>query len=93
MSEKGRATIPKDDFAKHIEALPSYRTVELSVTLADEAGSVRSETGPRLPDAMIVASAVRGGAGCLVSNDESLKKAAKFIRVMTAKEFVSQPTG
>lgn len=56
--------------------------------VADQAGSIKAETGLKLPDAIVVASAVRGGANCLILNDESLKKASKFIRVVTSKEFV-----
>jgi predicted nucleic acid-binding protein len=80
----------KDEFLTHLEASQSYDIVELSVGVADHAGRIRAETGLRLPDAIVVASALKGGASCLVSNDESLKKAAKFIRVVTSKEFVDE---
>ncbi len=83
-------TKEKDDFLTHIEASQSYDIVELSVGVADQAGRIKAETGLRLPDAIVVASAVKGEAECLISNDESLKKAAKFIRVLTSKEFVDE---
>jgi len=83
-------TKEKDDFLTHLEASQSYDIVELSVSVADQAGRVKAETGLRLPDAIVVASAVKGGADCLISNDESLKKATKFIKVLTSKEFVDE---
>jgi predicted nucleic acid-binding protein len=81
-------TKEKDDFLVHVESSQGYEIVELSVGLADQAGRIKAETGLRLPDAIVVSSALKGGAECLISNDESLKKAEKFIRVLTSREFV-----
>jgi predicted nucleic acid-binding protein len=80
----------KDDFLTHLEASQSYDVVELSVGVADQAGRIKAETGLRLPDAIVVASAVKGGATCLISNDELLRKAAKFIKVVGTKEFLDE---
>ncbi len=80
----------KDDFLTHIEASQSYAIVELSVGVADQAGRIKAETGLKLPDAIVVSSALKGGAECLISNDESLKKADGFIRVLTSREFVEK---
>jgi predicted nucleic acid-binding protein len=80
----------KDDFLTHLEASQNYDIVELSIGVADEAGRIKAETGLRLPDAIVVASAVKGGARCLISNDESLRKAVKFIKVVSAKEFADE---
>ena len=81
-------TNEKDDFLAHVESSRGYEIVELSVGLADQAGRIKAETGLKLPDAIVVSSALKGGAECLISNDESLKKAEKFIRVLTSREFV-----
>jgi len=78
----------KEDFLTHIISSQNYQVVQLSVGLADEAGRIRAATELRLPDAIIVASALKGGAECLISNDLSLKKAAEFLKVITAREFV-----
>jgi len=80
----------KDDFLTHLVSSQNYDIVELSVGLADEAGKIKATTDLRLPDAIIVASAVKGGAECLISNDASLKKALQSIRVMTPEEFVRE---
>jgi uncharacterized protein len=80
----------KDDFLVHIISSQDYEIMELSAGLADEAGRIRAASELRLPDAIIVASALRGGAECLISNDLLLKKAMGSIRVLTAKEFVEE---
>jgi len=83
-------TEEKDDFLTHLEASQSYEIVDLSTGVADQAGRIKAETGLKLPDAIVVASAMKGGAELLVSNDGSLKRAAKFIRVLSSGEFVNQ---
>jgi predicted nucleic acid-binding protein len=81
-------TREKDDFLTHLQGSQNYDIIELSVGIADQAGRIKAATGLRLPDAIIVSSAVKGESECLITNDESLKKAEKFIRVVTSKEFV-----
>jgi predicted nucleic acid-binding protein len=80
----------KDDFLTHLISSQNYEIIELSAGLADEAGRIRAATELRLPDAIIVASALKGGAECLISNDPSLKKATESIKVVTAREFVEE---
>ena len=86
-------TKEKDDFLTHLQASQSYEIVDLSTGIADQAGRIKAETGLKLPDAIVVASAMKGDAEFLVSNDELLKKAAKFIRVLSSREFVNQEGG
>ena len=83
----------KDDFLTHLQGSQNYDIVELSGSIADQAGRIKATTGLKLPDAIIVASAVKGEAECLITNDESLKKAEKFIKVVTSKEFVLEKKG
>ena len=83
----------KDDFLTHIFSSQNYDVMELSAGRADEAGRVRAVTELRLPDAIIIASALKGRAEYLVSNDLSLKKAMGLIKVVTAREFVEEQPG
>jgi predicted nucleic acid-binding protein len=80
----------KDEFLAHIAASQNYEIVELSIGLADDAARIRAATELKLPDAIIVASAMGGEVECLISNDSSLKKAEKFMRVLTAREFLER---
>ena len=83
-------TDEKEDFLAHLQSSQNYDVVELSVGVADQAGKIKAETGMKLPDAIIVASAMRGGAECLITNDESLKKAARYLKIVTSSEFVDE---
>ena len=69
----------KDDILDHVVTSRSYEIVPVSTSIADDAGRIRAAAGLKLPDAIVVASAVSRGADLLISNDESLKKAAKLI--------------
>jgi len=80
----------KDDFLTHLLSSPNYEVVEVSAGVADEAGRIRAITGLRLPDALIVASALKRRGKHLVSNDASLKRANEFINVLTPKELVEE---
>jgi predicted nucleic acid-binding protein len=86
---EGRAR-EKDDFLAHVESSQRYEIVELTTGLADQAGRIKADTGLKLPDAIVVASALRGGAECLISNDESLRKAERLIRVAGSKRFADE---
>jgi predicted nucleic acid-binding protein len=78
----------KDEFLTHILSSPNYRVVEVTVSIADEAGRIRASTGLRLPDALIFASGLREKADFLITYDESLRKADSLIRTVTAEEII-----
>ncbi len=80
----------KDDFILHISSSQNYRVIDVNTLIADQAAYVRSTTGMKLPDAIIVATGIVGKARGVVTNDkDSFKKATKLIRIQTSKEFVT----
>jgi predicted nucleic acid-binding protein len=78
----------KEEFLLHLVSSQNYEVVDVSIGIADEAARIRSETGLKLPDAIIAATATIARAKYVVTNDiESFKKASKIIDVRTPKEF------
>jgi len=71
-------------------ASPYYEIVNVEVKVADLAGKVRAETGMRLPDAILVASALTREAYALVTHDDELKRAERLLKVMSAKELIGE---
>ncbi len=84
----------KEEFLLHILSSQNYRVVDVSVRIADEPALIRSETGLKLPDAIVVATGTIGKAQYVVTNDiDSFKKASKFIKVLTPEKFISETNG
>ncbi len=80
----------KDELILHVSSSQYYRVIDVNTTIADRAAYVRSMTGMKLPDAIIVATGIIGKAKCIITNDkDSFKKAAKMIKIQTSKEFVT----
>ena len=82
-------TKDKDDFILHVSSSQNFSIIDLNTLIADQAAYVRSKTGMKLPDAIIVATAMVEKANRIITNDkDSFKKAAKLAKIQTSKEFV-----
>jgi predicted nucleic acid-binding protein len=81
----------KEEFLLHVLSSQNYEVVDVSISIADEAARIRSETGLKLPDAIIVATGIIEKTKYVVTNDtDSFRKASKAITVRTPREFVSE---
>ena len=81
----------KEEFLLHLLSSQNYEVVDVSVGVADEAARIRSETGLKLPDAIIVATGRLAKAKYVVTNDtDSFKRASLTIGVRTPKEFINE---
>ena len=66
----------------------NYHVIDVNTLIADQAAYVRSKTGMKIPDAIIVATGIVEKAKSIITNDkDSFKKAAKLIKIQTSKEF------
>ncbi len=61
--------------------LNSFRIVPVSFEIADLAADLRAKKGGRLPDALIVATAINQGASVVYSQDKDLQRYNKDIQV------------
>ena len=81
----------KEEFLLHVLSSQNYEVVDVSISIADEAARIRSETGLKLPDAIIVATGIIEKTKYVVTNDtDSFRKASKAIEVRTPREFISE---
>lgn len=84
----------KDEFILHVSSSQNYHVMDVNTMIADQAAYVRSKTGMKLPDAIIVATGIIGKAKRIITNDkDSFKKAARLTKVQTSKEFVTSEPG
>ena len=68
-------------FLSHIKASPSFSIESVDETLALTAGELRSKTSLTLPDALILATAVRRDADCVVTYDRQLLRVSTAVKV------------
>ena len=78
----------KHDFMAHIQSSPNFKVVNLDPSLADYSGKIRAETRLRLPDAVVVATALIEKARAIATHDESLKNAGRLIKVASARDLL-----
>ena len=78
----------KHDFMVHIQSSPNFKVVNLDPSLADYSGKIRAQTKLRLPDAIVVATALIEKARAIATHDERLKNASGLIKVASARELL-----
>ena len=79
----------RDDFLAYVLGSANYKIIDVTVPLALEAGKLRAKKSLKLPDALIVASALRHSGEFLVSNDSTIGNAViEGLKVTTAAKFV-----
>ncbi|MCS7145894.1 MAG: type II toxin-antitoxin system VapC family toxin [Nitrososphaerota archaeon] len=61
---------------------PSYEIASLDHKTACEAGRLRAELGLRLPDAIIVATALTTNANAIVTYDVEMNKSEPYVKVV-----------
>jgi len=76
-------------FLLHLLSSENYQLVDVDSSVAELAGKIRNETGLRLPDAFIVASGLKVGAGLVVTIDGEFKKAERILKSATPSEFLA----
>jgi predicted nucleic acid-binding protein len=76
--------ITKADKAKKLLkdlTLNSFKIVPVTFEIADLAANLRAKRGGRLPDALIVATALNQKANCIYSQDKDLQRYSEDIQI------------
>ena len=76
-------------FLLHLLSSENYQLVDVDSNVAELAGKIRTETGLRLPDALIIASGLKAGADRVVTGDEEFKRAEKILKSVSPSEFLA----
>jgi predicted nucleic acid-binding protein len=77
-------------FLDYIRTPNRIQVVPVDLEVSEVAARVRSETSLRLPDAIIVASALVQGAQCIVTHDREFEKARHLVTTSSAKAIANQ---
>lgn len=82
----------KEELLTHLISNKNFEIVNLDLEIADVAAKIRADTGLRLPDAILVATGLAKRTQYLVTNDKELKKANRYLRIVSSKEMLSKIT-
>lgn len=80
----------KEELLSHLISDKNFEIVELDIRIAEEAAKIRAQTGLRLPDAILVATGIVKGAQYFITNDKELKRANRYLKVISSKEMLSK---
>ena len=84
-----RTELEAVEMREAIEALPRVAILDVDISLAIAAAKIRAATGLKLPDAVHMAAAVRGGAQAILTNDAGFKRASAFLPVLILDELIA----
>lgn len=87
--------IEKDDrgrqvFLDYVRSAGVFELRPVEIAVADAASRVRSDTGLRLPDAIVVATGVLEPADFVATHDGAFDKATESLHPITARELVGR---
>jgi predicted nucleic acid-binding protein len=76
------------EFLDHVRGGGSYEVLALDLEQAVTTARVRAQTGLRLPDAAIVATAIHSGSSLVITHDDRFDKARRIMESVTARAFI-----
>lgn len=82
-----KETIEKDEFISGLYSNKKYKISNLNLNIADKAAEIRSQINLKLPDCIIIATALIENAELLITNDTRFDKAKEFLNVYNSQEF------
>ena len=84
---KNKEIIEKGEFISGLYSNKKYKICNLNLNIADKAAEIRSKINLKLPDCIIIATALIESAELLITNDSGFEKAKPFIKVYNSQEF------
>ena len=79
--------LEKNQFLSGLYSNKKYKILDYNRDLADKSAELRSKISLKLPDCIILASALSANAEMIITNDSGFDKAKELIKVYTSKEF------
>lgn len=65
----------------------NYKIIEYNLNIADKAAEIRSKINLKLPDCIILASALLENSEILITNDSGFGAADNFIKICSSQKF------
>jgi predicted nucleic acid-binding protein len=82
--------LEKNQFLSGLYSNKKYKILDLNRDLADKSAEIRSKISLKLPDCMILASALIENAEVIITNDSGFDRARELIKVYNSQEFFEE---
>jgi predicted nucleic acid-binding protein len=79
--------IEKEEFISGLYSNKKYKIYDLNLNIADKAAEIRSQINLKLPDCIIIATALIENAELLITNDSRFEKAKELLNIYNSQEF------
>lgn len=72
-----------------LEEFPNLEIIEVNRKISRQAAQIRAESGLRLPDAIILSTAINNNCDLLIGNDkEFMQKAGSYLSAMSLGDYI-----
>jgi predicted nucleic acid-binding protein len=82
--------LEKNEFLSGLYSNKKYKILDFDRNLADKSAELRSKIKLKLPDCIILASALMENSEVIITNDSGFDKVKKFIKILNSKEFFEE---
>jgi len=88
---KNKEINEKNEFISGLYSNKKYNIKDLNINIADKAAEIRSQINLKLPDCIIIATALIENSEILITNDSEFKnKVESFIKIYNSQEFFDE---
>ena len=82
--------LEKNQFLSGLYSNKKYKILDFNRELADRSAELRSKISLKLPDCIVLASALNENVEMIITNDSGFDKAKKFIKILNSQEFFEE---
>ena len=87
---KNNELIEKDEFISGLSSNKNYKILKYDLNIAEKTAEIRSKINLKLPDCVIIATALVEDSNILITNDSGFDKAKSVITVYNSQDFVEK---
>ncbi|MHA1107249.1 MAG: type II toxin-antitoxin system VapC family toxin [Promethearchaeota archaeon] len=88
--------LEKNEFISGLYSNKKYKLIDYTLNIADKAAEIRSKYKLKLPDCIILSSALIENSEILITNDSGFDKAEELVNIYSSqkffKEFLKNPS-
>ena len=88
---KNKEIMDKEEFISGLYSNKKYKIRDLNINITDKAAEIRSQINLKIPDCIIIATALKENSEVLITNDSEFEKKAKsLIKIQNSQDFFNE---